>query len=307
MTAANISWDDAEAGADVQGHVAQLWVYPVKSCAGVRVPSVRLDATGLAHDREWMVVDPQGIFLTQRSHPRMALIQPALLQDGTVLALEAPGPHGDAHSDVIRHVVQPPADAAVLQVEVWDDQVAGHDQGDAVAQWLSAYLGTDCRLVRFDRSRQRPCSRKWTGEVQASTFFADGYPLLITTEAAGTELNARVQAAGGPEVELLRFRANLVLGGLDAHEEDHLAELHIRTAGGVVMLRPVKPCTRCPIPDIDPATAESSLDVSTALAAYRADARMGGAITFGMNAIVLQGAGAVLEVGQPMAATLAFD
>lgn len=307
MTAANISWDAAEAGADVQGHVAQLWVYPVKSCAGVRVPSVRLDATGLAHDREWMVVDPQGVFLTQRSHPRMALIQPVLLEDGAVLALEAPGPHGDAHSDVLRHVVQPPADAAVLQVEVWDDQVAGHDQGDAVARWLSSYLGSDCRLVRFDRSRQRPCSRKWTGDVEASTFFADGYPLLITTEAAGTELNARVQAAGGPEVALLRFRVNLVLGGLDAHEEDHLDMLHIRTTSGVVTLRPIKPCTRCPIPDIDPATAESSLDVSTALAAYRADARMGGAITFGMNAIVLQGAGAVLEVGQPVAAALAFD
>lgn len=311
MTAANISWDAAEAGADVQGHVAQLWVYPVKSCAGVRVAAVRLDATGLAQDREWMVVDPQGVFLTQRSHPRMALIQPVLLQDGAQLALEVPGPdgdaHGDGHGDVLRHVVQPPQDTALLQVEVWNDRVAGHDQGDAVARWLSAFLGSDCRLVRFDRSRQRPCSRKWTGEVQASTFFADGYPLLITTEAAGTELNARVQAAGGPEVELLRFRANLVLGGLEAHEEDHLDALHIHTAGGVVALRPVKPCTRCPIPDIDPATAESSPEVSTALAAYRADARMGGAITFGMNAIVLQGAGAVLEVGQPMVGTLAFD
>jgi uncharacterized protein YcbX len=115
--------------------------------------------------------------------------------------------------------------------------------------------------------------------------FADGYPLLVTTTAAGTELAERVQSAGGPHVDLLRFRANLVLDGLEAHEEDHLAQLHIRTASGVVTLRPVKPCTRCPIPDIDPATAASSLDVSTALAAYRADARMDGAITFGMNAM----------------------
>lgn len=297
--AATGSWEAVEASADVQGRIGQLWVYPVKSCAGVQVPSVRLDATGLAQDREWMVVDPQGVFLTQRSHPRMVLIQPELLDGGAVLALQTPGQP--------RHVVQPPADAALLQVEVWDDRVAGHDQGDAVARWLSTCLGTDCRLVRFDRSRQRPCSRKWTGEVAASTFFSDGYPLLVTTTAAGAELAERVQSAGGPEVGLLRFRANLVLDGLEAHEEDHLAQLHIRTAGGVVTLRPAKPCTRCPIPDIDPATAESSLDVSTALAAYRADARMDGAITFGMNAIVLQGAGLVLEAGQPMVGELAFD
>lgn len=293
------SWDAVETSADVQGRIGQLWVYPVKSCAGVQVPSVRLDATGLAQDREWMVVDPQGVFLTQRSHPRMVLIQPELLDGGPVLALQAPGQP--------RHVVQPPADTALRQVEVWDDRVAGHDQGDAVARWLSDFLGTDCRLVRFDRSRERLCSPKWTGEVAASTFFADGYPLLVTTTAAGTELAERVQSAGGPHVDLLRFRANLVLDGLEAHEEDHLAQLHIRTAGGVVTLRPVKPCTRCPIPDIDPATAASSLDVSTALAAYRADARMDGAITFGMNAIVLQGAGLVLEAGQPMVGELAFD
>jgi uncharacterized protein YcbX len=84
------SWDAVETSADVQGRIAQLWVYPVKSCAGVQVPAVRLDATGLAQDREWMVVDPQGVFLTQRSHPRMALIQPELLDGGEVLALQAP-------------------------------------------------------------------------------------------------------------------------------------------------------------------------------------------------------------------------
>lgn len=299
MTAETASWDGVMALADVQGYVGQLWVYPVKSCAGVQVASIRLDATGLAHDREWMVVDAHGVFLTQRSHPRMALIRPELLEGGAVLALNAPGQP--------RHVVQPAAQPIPMNVEVWDDRVRGLDQGDAVAQWLSSFLVADCRLVRFDRSAERACSAQWTGDTPASTLFADGYPLLITTAAAGTELSERVQTAGGPPVELLRFRANVVLDGLAAHEEDHLAQLHIRAAGGVVTLRPVKPCTRCPIPDIDPATAESSFDVSTALAAYRADARMDDAITFGMNAIVLQGAGLVLEAGQPMVGELAFD
>ncbi|WP_370679683.1 MOSC domain-containing protein [Comamonas sp. GB3 AK4-5] len=297
------AWDGFANAADVQGHIAQLWVFPVKSCAGVAVDTVRLDATGLAHDREWMVVDPQGVFLTQRSHPRMALIRPQLLEVGAstdmVLALTAP--------DCERLVVQPPAEALPCLVEVWDDQVSAWDQGDAAAQWLTAFLGTPCRLVRFDRRSTRPCSRKWTGEDAASTYFSDGYPLLLATEAAGSELAARVQAAGGPHVELLRFRANVVLAGLEAHEEDHLAQLHIGTAAGVATLRPVKPCTRCPIPDIDPATAQRSTHVSQTLAGYRADARVGGAITFGMNAIVTQGAGLILTVGQPVAGELAFD
>jgi uncharacterized protein YcbX len=297
------AWDRIDAAAAVQGRIGQLWIYPVKSCAGVAVDAVRLDATGLAHDREWMVVDPQGVFLTQRSHPRMALIRPQLQQaqlpSETTLVLTAP------HCEPLR--VQPPAQAQPCSVEVWDDRVNAWDQGDAAAQWLSALLGTACRLVRFDRSGLRPCSRKWTGEDDASTFFADGYPLLLTTEAAGAELAERVQAAGGTHVDLLRFRPNVVLTGLEAHEEDYLAQLHIGTAEGVATLRPVKPCTRCPIPDIDPATAESSTHVSQALAGYRADARMKGAITFGMNAIVTQGAGVVLTVGQPVAGELAFD
>lgn len=297
------AWDDFANAADVQGRIAQLWIYPVKSCAGVAVNAVRLDATGLAHDREWMVVDPQGVFLTQRDHPRMALIRPQLLESqapaDVALALEAPGCE--------RLVVQPPATPMPCRAEVWDDQVSAWDQGDAVAQWLSTFLDTPCRLVRFDRSDTRPCSRKWTGEDMAATYFADGYPLLLATEAAGSELAARVQAAGGPPVDLLRFRANVVLAGLEAHEEDHLARLHIGTEDGVATLRPVKPCTRCPIPDIDPATATRSAHVSAALAGYRADARMDGAITFGMNAIVTQGVGLHLTVGQPVAGELAFD
>ena len=296
------SWPALLEAADVHGRIGQLWIYPVKSCAGVPVHTAQLTATGLAHDREWMVVDLAGQFLTQRSHPRMALIRPQLLpaKEGLpALALSAPG--------MPQQTVQPDTVPAQMQVTVWNDTVPAHDQGDAVAQWLSECLGTPCRLVRFDSAQQRPCSRKWTGDDWAHTQFADGYPLLLTTEAAGAELNARVQAAGGPPVDLLRFRANVVLQGLDAHAEDHLAQLHIAAEGGVVTLRPVKPCTRCPIPDIDPATAERSHHVGDALASYRADARMDGAITFGMNAIATQGVGAVLRVGQAVAGEIAFD
>ena len=98
-----------------------------------------------------------------------------------------------------------------------------------------------------------------------------------------------------------------VLAGVEAHDEDRIDELFIGTGEGEVRLQLVKPCTRCPIPNIDPATAESTPAVSTALRRYRQDPRMDGAITFAMNAIVREGTGTVLRVGQPVAANLRFD
>ena len=95
--------------------------------------------------------------------------------------------------------------------------------------------------------------------------------------------------------------------GIEAHDEDRVDMLHIATADGVVQLQPVKPCARCPIPDIDPATAESHPLVGDTLRTYRQDKRLDGAITFGMNAIVRQGAGQTLRVGQRVAADLRFE
>lgn len=104
-----------------------------------------------------------------------------------------------------------------------------------------------------------------------------------------------------------RFRPSIVLAGIEAHDEDRVDMLHITTADGVVQLQPVKPCARCPIPDIDPATAESHPAVGNTLRSYRQDARVNGAITFGMNAIVREGAGQVLRVGQVVGADYQFD
>ena len=121
-------------------------------------------------------------------------------------------------------------------------------------------------------------------------------------------LNKRLAAAGHGAVGAERFRPNLVLGGVDAHDEDRIEDLRIDAgAQSVVHLRHVKPCSRCPIPNIDPTTAESSPAVGDALSAYRSDKRLQGAITFGMNAVVVSGAGTVLRVGQRFGANYCFD
>jgi len=283
---------------DVSAKIARLFIYPVKSCAGIEVQEALLLKTGLEWDRVWMVVDVEGEFVTQRELPRMALIRPQIRSDG--LVLRAPGMSA-------LHVALDMVEA-LTRVRVWDDVVKACDMGAVAAQWFSDFLGQPLRLVRFDPDQKRLSSAKWTGAVEAPNQFADGFPVLVTSEASVQELNARLQAAGLEPVGVERFRANVVLAGVEAHDEDRLDVFHI--AGDQdeeLQLRPVKPCARCPIPNIDPVTAISSPGVGDTLQTYRQDARMNGAITFGMNAIVLAGAGQWLRVGQSVSADYVFD
>ena len=283
---------------DLSGTIARLFVYPVKSCAGIEVQEAHLAETGLELDRAWMVVDAQGMFLTQRVLPRMALIRPQLKSDEMVL--RAPGM-------LALHVAMDQVEAPAT-VTVWRDTVPAWDMGAVAAQWFTDFLGQACRLIRFDPEVRRLSSLDWTGGIEAPTQFADGFPLLVTSEASIDELNGRLLAAGHAPVGIERFRPNIVLGGVGAHDEDRVDMVRV-DAGQLegVQLQPVKPCARCPIPNVDPVTAEIDPSVSDTLRTYRQDKRVGGAITFGMNAIVRQGAGQTLRVGQRIAADLRFE
>ena len=290
-----------DSNADLSGAVARLFIYPVKSCAGIEVQEVLLTDAGLEFDRAWMVVDEQGAFLTQRAVPRMALIRPRIARDQGALLLQAPG-LGELRVPLATDATQP-----LTPVVVWKDTVPAWDMGDEAAHWLTAFLGKPCRLVRFDPVQRRLSSPDWTGGRAVPNQFSDGFPLLLTSTASLQELNTRLQAAGQPVVGMERFRPNVVIDGVQAHDEDRLELLRIDAGAAEVQLQPVKPCARCPIPNIDPATAESRPAVGDMLRCYRQDKRLGGAVTFGMNAIVCQGGGQILRVGQAVAADQCFD
>ncbi|MFD1711116.1 MOSC domain-containing protein [Ottowia sp. GY511] len=290
----------AQAPNDARLHasVAQLFVYPVKSCAGVALDRAELLDTGFDLDRAWMVVDAHGDFVTQRDLPRMALVKPQIKHLEVVL--RAPGMLA-LHLGI--NEVDSPA-----RVTVWKDTVDAWDMGGVAAQWFSDFLGRPgLRLVRFDPEVRRLASAQWTGEVQAPIEFADGFPLLVTSTASLAELNTRLAAAGHAPVGIERFRANIVLDGVHAHDEDRIDELVVASAGGEVRLKLVKPCARCPIPNVDPATGDSTPAVLDALQGYRADPRLDGALTFGMNAIVLAGTGQTLRVGDVAQGEWRFD
>ena len=277
--------------------LASLHVYPIKSCGGVTLTESMVIETGLEFDRAWMVVDAAGRFVTQRELPRMVLIQPTL--KSAEMVLRAPGMLA-LHVALDR--VETPTRATV-----WNDEVAAYDMGDLCAQWFSDFLGQPLRLVRFDPEQKRLSNHRWTGALDAENAFADGFPMLVASLAGLAEFNRRLVAQGQPAVTMARFRPNLVLDGLDAHGEDSLDEITFATTEGPVRLKLVKPCARCPIPDVDPATGERGHAVGDVLASYRADARINGALTFGMNAVIVEGIERVLRTGLSGEATYAFD
>jgi uncharacterized protein YcbX len=276
--------------------IATLHLHPIKSCAGLTIDEALLIETGLQLDRAWMLVDAAGEMLTQRERPRLALVQPRLRADDMVL--RAPG--------MLALHVSLDAVEAPIRARVWDDEVKAYDMGALAAQWFSDFLGEAVRLVRFDPEQQRLSDRRWTGDIAAENAFSDGFPLLVASTASLAELNRRLAARGLPAVGPERFRANLWLDGLEAHDEDQIDEIHIDAEGGPVRLKLVKPCARCPIPNVDPATGVAGHEPGDTLSGYRADARLNGAVTFGMNAVILDGADRVLRPGQSAQGTWNF-
>ena len=121
--------------------LSNLTYYPIKACRGFDVPASRVERMGLADDRRMMVVTPEGEFLTQREHPKLALITPTLKNDSVTLS--AP------NFDSIHFAIQ--KSGTPTPVNIWKSKgVSAIDQGDESAQWLSDWLGTSVRLVHVD-------------------------------------------------------------------------------------------------------------------------------------------------------------
>lgn len=277
--------------------IAGLYVHPVKSCARIGLERALVTETGLEWDRQWMVVDEVGTFVSQREEPRLALVRPTLRASD--LVLRAPGM-------LALHLALDAIESETT-VQIWSDALHAGDMGNLAAQWFSDFLGRRVRLARFDPEVERVSDGKWTGDTRALTAFADAFALLVVSTASLDELNRRLLARGAAAVQSDRFRPNLVLDGIPAHEEDWIHRIEFDTAQGPVVLRLVKPCSRCSIPDVDPERGELDRAVSGELAAYRADSRLNGQITFGMNAIVEQGLDRWLHTGASGRATLRFD
>ena len=268
--------------------IASLTLYPIKSCAGLALDHATLTAAGLMSqgisDREWMLVNQTGEFMTQRQLPWMATIRPQVTAD--LLTLHAP-----KAASISIPLTGFALRSAEAQVRVWGHACAAFDEGDEVAAWLSAVLKQKVRLVRFDPAHQRAANAERTrgkdGGIQALNRFSDGYPMLVTNEASLADLNDRLQEAGREPIPMNRFRPNIVVQGVAPYEEDHLARFFNASYG----LTPVKPCARCPIPSVDQATGERGPSVLDILQTYRARDDSESGVMFGQNVILSAGLG----------------
>lgn len=260
--------------------ITALTVYPVKSCRGVALARARITPHGFEHDREWMIVRPDGRFVTQREEPRLALIRPSVAAQE--LILDAPG----ASALVVPYAAfHKPA-----EVVCWRDRCAAFDAGEEAAQWLTTFLGTPLRLVRFDARTKRTSSARWTGGREALLRFADGFPWLIISQGALDDLNSRLPQP----LPMNRFRPNIVIDGVAPYAEDEAGTI---AADGVV-LRVVKPCDRCAITTTDQERGERAGDEPLrTLRSYRFSRELKG-VLFGQNLILEAGEGRELHVGQ---------
>lgn len=282
--------------------LTELNLYPIKSCGGIALREATVTAAGLMSqgitDRQWMLVDAQGVSLTQREYPNMALIKPQLKTD--TLELHAPGMPPLA----IPLALPDPRNTPTIRTYLLhgDLHLNAYDCGAAAASWFSQALGLTCRLVRFHPAEKRMASAKWTDGLEVPTLFSDGFPILLISEESLADLNQKLQAQGRAALPMNRFRTNLAISGIGAYEEDFTDTLRI----GNVVLKPVKPCARCTMPSVDQASGivgPSPLDI---MQSYRANPKVDGGLTFGMNVILLEGEGQTVRVGQEVEITLAF-
>lgn len=241
-----------------------IHIYPIKSCRGITVNASHLSVWGLQSDRAWMVVTPEGKFLTQRDVPRLALVETMLGPDG--LHLNAPG-----QTALLVPPLSPPD--STMKVEVWRDSCWAVDQGEEAAAWFSEFLSLQCRLVRIGEGYDRPVNSVGTAEAQVS--FADAYPLLLISEASLTDLNQRL----AEPIPMNRFRPNLVVSGCEAYAEDSWQQIRING----IIFDVVKPCERCIITTTDQVTAtRKGPEPLKTLATYR---KVKNGVIFGQNLI----------------------
>ncbi|MSR04221.1 MAG: MOSC domain-containing protein [Phycisphaerales bacterium] len=262
--------------------VDSLHVYPLKGAAGFSPQSWPVDERGLRHDRRFMVVDADGVFISQRTNPRMALIRGEIAGDG--LRISTAGGMID--------VPFPLTNAPTLRATVWDDCFDVRIADPNASRMLSEVLHAPAQLVWMPDDCERLTSIK-RGEPRRHVSFADAAPLLLTTTAALEELNTRLQRSGSSAIPMDRFRPNVVVRGATAGADDHWRTLRIGNAA----FRVSNACKRCKVITIDQSTGEfAGNDPLTTLATYRAE---GPSVTFGQH--MMAEASGSISVGDAVA------
>lgn len=242
----------------------EIYIYPIKSLTGLSVSSWPVVKTGLKHDRQWMLIDNQQQFLSQRSLPRMALIKTELTENQLIVS----APHMTK-----LHLDLEPKFERLIDCTIWHDQVDAAEVSVEANRWFSQFLETECRLVYLPDTARRPVNPNFA-DPQDLTALSDGFPFLLVSLNSLNSLNEAMQL----NLPMSRFRPNLVVSGCAAYAEDTWREITI----GAIGFRLPKPCSRCSVPTIDQETGKTGKEPLTTLNRLR---KWDNKVYFGQNAL----------------------
>ena len=245
--------------------ISELYIYPVKSLAGIKLKTSKLSPFGLQHDRRWMIVDDRGHCITQREIPKMATIKTSIVNSQLTLS------HIDTCIDV------PEASLEQINVTVWKDIFKANKISSKVDLWLSKILNHTCHLVYMPKQAQRQIDPDFA-KLKQYVSFADAFPLLVISQASLDDLNQKLETA----VNINRFRPNIVVTGTDAFAEDNWLNLSIND----IEFLAVKKCSRCIIPSINQQSGIK--DKTKMLAVLNKYRKIDSKIKFGQNLIYKQ-------------------
>jgi uncharacterized protein YcbX len=261
--------------------LASIHIYPLKAARAVDLDESFVEPWGLAGDRRWLLVDPEGRFVSQREEPSLARV---------VVSCGPGGIRVSAEDRTGLVIAQPPAGAALVTVRVWSDALLAAAAGPEADAWFSAFLGSPVRLVYLDDPTRRLVDPRY-GRDGDVVNFADGYPLLLTSDGSLGELGAWLAAAGEAPVPMTRFRPGAVVSGAPPWAEDRWRRIRI----GAIPFRVVKPCGRCLVTTTDQVTGQRGRQPLKMLGQRR---RFGQALVFGQS--LIPDSGGVIRVGDPV-------
>ena len=250
--------------------IKSIHIYPVKSLGGIHIESSEVESKGLKYDRRWMLVDENGHFISQRKYPKLSMLQPSI----TSVSLQIV----DRTSELSPlNVPLESPNSESIAVTVWDDTCLAKPLSDSINAWFSQFMGMPVRLVYMHEQSERKADPRYATSDQDIVSFADGYPILIISQASMDLLNEK----SSEHIPSDRFRANIIIDGVEAHEEDSLKKICTEE----VELAGVKPCARCVMTTIDQQTGEKGKEPLQTLSTYRKE---GQKILFGYNFIPTQ-------------------
>jgi hypothetical protein len=260
--------------------LSEIWIYPVKSMAGIRLESSQVYSKGLQFDRRWMLIDSDGVAMTQRTYPEMALFKVSI-SDGEV---SIDYTRTNNNSSTAFRISSSSRNLTVARI--WNDDVRVLEVDPQLSEWFSRHLQKSCRLVSFPEGNPRPVDPRYSVRNEHVSL-ADAYPFLVIGQSSLDDLNQRLSSP----VPMNRFRPNFVFTGGYPYSEDHFSDLSI----GNIRFVGVKNCARCALPTVNQDTAERGVEPLRTLTAYR---KVDHKVFFGRNLVALDEG--KISVGEPL-------